>query len=228
MANRPAVFYVCSFNGEALSDRHLISSTDYTFRDQKAILDLLSNNLDSRPDTSKERTSRMVEYCEDKSQCRRVHLLRYFGENFDKQNCRNACDNCANSGLFVSRDLSTEAKLAVALVQATEDVRDNITVRQCIEVFRGLKTEDTRKNARASNPQYGAGTELFHDLVNLLFDRLLYLGMLVEHRVYKNRVNYHYYVKVCFPCAATNFCIHKISRSGRWGKNPSRSVKELT
>lgn len=40
---------------------------------------------------------RVVQYCENKTDCRRVQQLNYFGEIFDSSLCINskqACDNC--------------------------------------------------------------------------------------------------------------------------------------
>ena len=41
---------------------------------------------------------RMVQYCENKTDCRRAQLLGYFGELFDKERCKEitqaVCDNC--------------------------------------------------------------------------------------------------------------------------------------
>jgi superfamily II DNA helicase RecQ len=38
--------------------------------------------------------TRMVQFCENETQCRRSLILEYFGEVFDKHNCRETCDNC--------------------------------------------------------------------------------------------------------------------------------------
>ncbi|KAJ6567114.1 P-loop containing nucleoside triphosphate hydrolase protein [Mycena capillaripes] len=171
----------------------------YSFDDKKAIRDLTLSKTEPQADLSNDGERKLlslVQYCEEKSLCRRVLLLRHFGENFDHQNCGGRCDNCAKANLLVSQDLSTEAKAAVSLVRNFEDLRDSITVRQCIEVLRGRNTKNTRKNGRKLNPQYGACKELSHELAFLLVNRLLYLGVLAEHKVYVNSVNHHWYLKV--------------------------------
>ena len=44
---------------------------------------------------------RMVQYCENKTDCRRAQQLEYFGERFNKQLCRSfpgaVCDVCNSS-----------------------------------------------------------------------------------------------------------------------------------
>lgn len=44
---------------------------------------------------------RMVSYCENSLDCRRVQQLEYFGEYFDKSLCKEypgaACDNCSSA-----------------------------------------------------------------------------------------------------------------------------------
>lgn len=43
---------------------------------------------------------RMVQYCENRTDCRRSQQMTYFGEIFDRTNCGNMkqaiCDNCAS------------------------------------------------------------------------------------------------------------------------------------
>lgn len=91
-----------------------IPSSVYSFRHKKVILDLNNNEDPARSSDETERqVSAIVEFCEEKTVCRRILLLRHFGEHFDKKDCGDACDNCANAGLLVSRDLSTQASLAV-------------------------------------------------------------------------------------------------------------------
>ncbi|KAJ7684340.1 P-loop containing nucleoside triphosphate hydrolase protein [Mycena polygramma] len=163
----------------------------YSFRDKKAILDLKGNqSLESQA-----RASGIVQYCEEKSVCRRVLLLRHFGEIFNQQNCGGHCDNCRNTDRLISRDLSTEARIIVTLVQTLQDRRENVSVPQCIQLVRGCNIAATRKNDRNSIPQYGACRNLTNDLATILFDRLFYLGILVEYKV-DFAANYHWYLKL--------------------------------
>jgi len=39
--------------------------------------------------------NRMVQFCENQTDCRRSLVLEYFGEVFDKTKCNGTCDNCA-------------------------------------------------------------------------------------------------------------------------------------
>ncbi|KAJ6500804.1 P-loop containing nucleoside triphosphate hydrolase protein [Mycena sanguinolenta] len=174
----------------------------YTFRDKKTILDLglsastrkTEDNYAQSFDGIHQRASEIVEYCENKRDCRRVLLLRYFGEAFDKTNCGNTCDNCANTHLLVSEDLSKEAALAVALLRNFEHQR--ITALQYVEIFRGADTKKTRENGRNRSAYFGAGRKLSLDQAKLLFDNLLYQGVFVEHKVHTGGDNYSYYLKV--------------------------------
>ncbi|KAJ7891405.1 P-loop containing nucleoside triphosphate hydrolase protein [Mycena olivaceomarginata] len=156
----------------------------YSFRHKKVILDLNNKEGPARPSDETERqVSAIVEFCEEKT-------------HFDKKDCGDACDNCANAGLLVSRDLSTQASLAVRLVHTLEEKQDQLTVPQCIEVLRGQNTEHTRKNGRNRNPLFGAGRKLTPDLARLLFDKLLYRDALVEQKVHTYGVHFAYYLKL--------------------------------
>ncbi|KAF0697419.1 Aste57867_11899 [Aphanomyces stellatus] len=41
-----------------------------------------------------EKLEKMMEYCEDTSSCRRQYLVSYFGQTFNRKECRKTCDNC--------------------------------------------------------------------------------------------------------------------------------------
>lgn len=66
---------------------------------------------------------RVVQYCENVTECRRVQLLHYFGEmDYDPSQCRSRadsmCDTCASSDSFVYRDITSEAKAFVETVNS--------------------------------------------------------------------------------------------------------------
>lgn len=48
----------------------------------------------------------MIDYCEDSFTCRRVYQLRYFGETFNKADCKGMCDNCKQDNQFEEKDMT--------------------------------------------------------------------------------------------------------------------------
>lgn len=100
--------------------------------------------------------------------------------------CMKQCNNCTDKGLLVSLDVTEEAKTAVALVQSQSVDK---TLLQCIAVFREPKSAGARKEGLNRNLGFGA-----EELERLLFDQLVYRGVLVEKAVRKNG-HTHYLVK---------------------------------
>lgn len=63
----------------------------------------------------------VVSFCENNVDCRRAVVLQYFGESFEREMCQpHLCDNCAQVGSIIERDLSSEAQQLVELVQACQ------------------------------------------------------------------------------------------------------------
>ncbi|KAH7150605.1 P-loop containing nucleoside triphosphate hydrolase protein [Fusarium sp. MPI-SDFR-AT-0072] len=62
--------------------------------------------------------NRVTAFCDNKSDCRRVEILRYFGEDFTAAQCRKTCDNCKAGLIFEQREFSEYAIAAIRVVQA--------------------------------------------------------------------------------------------------------------
>ncbi|KAJ7625238.1 P-loop containing nucleoside triphosphate hydrolase protein [Mycena polygramma] len=168
----------------------------YRFQDVKTILASADEGSPEASLQSRENADTVVLYCEQHSVCRRVQLLRHFGEKH-KGNC-GMCDNCPNTDR-TPHDLSAQAKMAVNLVQAFDPVKENLTVNHFIALFRGADTVETRKNGRNLKSGYGAGSKVSNDEAELLFDKLLSMNILMEKRIGGNGRNLNYYLKVGLP-----------------------------
>ncbi|KAJ7221482.1 P-loop containing nucleoside triphosphate hydrolase protein [Mycena pura] len=172
----------------------------YSYRDLKGILDLAQKDNSSVASylAVRRSTMEMVQYCEEKAQCRRRLLLAHFGENLTEDRCdtSSCCTNCANAKLCVTKDMACEARAAVALFRSLMG-EGNITVNQLISVFRALKNVDTRKNGRNKKALYGAGKHLSQERAELLFDQLLYRRVFEEIKIATVISRYGaYYLKV--------------------------------
>ena len=87
---------------------------------------MIQNNSDRTADSKQvdmDNLFRVVQYCENVSECRRVQLLHYFGEmSFDPSQCRarsdSTCDTCATSATFDNKEITSDAKAFVENVNS--------------------------------------------------------------------------------------------------------------
>ncbi|KAL5603595.1 hypothetical protein FOVSG1_006345 [Fusarium oxysporum f. sp. vasinfectum] len=111
--------------------------------------------------------NRVTAFCANKSDCRRVEILRYFGEDFSAAQCRKTCDNCKAGLIFEQREFSEYAIAAIRVVQAQR----RITAVQCADILMGRKYPPYE--ARRSDDWYGMAKSLKkHELIRVL-DKLL-------------------------------------------------------
>jgi RecQ family ATP-dependent DNA helicase len=150
----------------------------------------------------KERQRNMLKsvthYCMNKSDCRRLQVLRYFNESFERANCRRNCDNCASSIAFVKTDVSFYAKQVVELVRtvyqqlginpiASARLRKQdtgVTMAQLIQVFLGSKSGKPNRTIQSKGwdrlQLYGSGANLQIGGIERLFLSLLAEDVLRE------------------------------------------------
>lgn len=113
----------------------------------------------------------MVSYAESSS-CRRLNLLRYFGENYTQENC-GACDNCLHPKPRV--EAREEMQYALETILA---MKQAFKVRDVVDVMLGKRNPNTKIYHLDSLEQFGQGTD--HDeffwkavLREAIFERLL-------------------------------------------------------
>lgn len=138
----------------------------------------------------------VIQYCENKTDCRRVQILGYFNESFRREECNASCDNCKSDATFELRDYSQYAASAVRIVRHfQENLKENVTLLYCVDVFLGprkkLKSKEHKKV-----PGYGSGSELGSSESERLFYRLLAEEAFYEQNVVNKRKFAHQYVKL--------------------------------
>ncbi|KAG5456987.1 MAG: P-loop containing nucleoside triphosphate hydrolase protein, partial [Olpidium bornovanus] len=79
----------------------------------------------------------VVTFCENQSDCRRVQLLGYFGETFDRRSCNRTCDNCRSSIATVTRDMTEDARNLTNIVRAAASAREKVTLPLVVDAWRG-------------------------------------------------------------------------------------------
>jgi bloom syndrome protein len=85
-------------------------------------------------ETHKENLLRMVSYCENDVDCRRLLQLIHFGEMFNPSCCAKTCDNCLKELRWVEKDVTNIARQLVDLVMMT---KQTYSTTHILEVYRG-------------------------------------------------------------------------------------------
>ncbi|XP_044592230.1 Bloom syndrome protein homolog isoform X2 [Cotesia glomerata] len=114
--------------------------------------DAMQNHLDN--------LAKMISFCENKTDCRRVLQLRYFGEIFDRKFCisnqATTCDNCRNKENFIMADMTEDAR---AIVRAVRDIiqarKCNLTLIYLMEVLKGCDLKKIRESGMNRDVLFG-------------------------------------------------------------------------
>ena len=114
---------------------------------------------------------KMVQFCENRSDCRRAQILAYFGEAFRQEECKGTCDNCKSDSTFQMQDFTDFAAAAVRLVKELRN--QMVTLLHCVDVFRGSKSKKITDAQHDQLEEYGVGRDLDRGDVERLFYRLL-------------------------------------------------------
>lgn len=115
--------------------------------------------------------NRMVQYCEDKVECRRVQVLGYFGERFSKDDCNGTCDNCNSKSTYETVDRSDEAKAAINIIQ-NRDGQD-YTVVLVGDIMRGVKSQKVQSLGMEQSRYFGVAKHLKKNECESLIYRLI-------------------------------------------------------
>ena len=84
---------------------------------------------------------RIVNYCENKTDCRRSLQLNYFAEYYTREQClqnrSTACDTCIQAGKYKEQDVTAEAQWIANAVRELCCGSNRFTLLHMIEVFKG-------------------------------------------------------------------------------------------
>ncbi|KAF2129924.1 hypothetical protein P153DRAFT_431010 [Dothidotthia symphoricarpi CBS 119687] len=128
----------------------------------------------------------VIQFCENKADCRRAQVLGYFSESFDPANCKSTCDNCRSDATFITKDLTEYAAMAVKLVGAIHE--NNVTMHQCVDAFRGAKGAKIGKTG-LKEVGWGYGEDLERGDNERIFQSLLDAGAFKETSI-TNKVGF--------------------------------------
>uniref|UniRef100_A0A2K6EEU1 DNA 3'-5' helicase n=1 Tax=Propithecus coquereli TaxID=379532 RepID=A0A2K6EEU1_PROCO len=137
----------------------------------------------------------MVHYCENITECRRIQLLAYFGENgFNSNFCKKypdvSCDNCCKTKDYKTKDVTDDVKNILRFVQehsssqGTRNIKHigpsgRLTMNMLVDIFLGSKS------AKIQSGMFGKGSAYSRHNAERLFKKLI-LDRILDEDLYIN------------------------------------------
>ncbi|XP_078182939.1 recQ-like DNA helicase BLM isoform X3 [Callithrix jacchus] len=170
----------------------------YTYHDVTRLKRLIMMEKDGNHHTRETHFNNlysMVHYCENITECRRIQLLAYFGENgfnpdFCKKHADVSCDNCCKTKDYKTRDVTDDVKSIIRFVQehsSSQGARNikhigpsgRFTMNMLVDIFLGSKS------AKIQSGIFGKGSAYSRHNAERLFKKLI-LDKILDEDLYIN------------------------------------------
>lgn len=131
----------------SFKDKSSIANMIMKSRDTDANSRYGSNGMTDAMRQGLENLRRCVSYCLNESDCRRVLLLEYFGEQFSSKNCNRTCDNCLHDPSTLEIVDFTEHAVCILLFvkDVTQKRLPSITITKIVKVYTSSKEKEMEK-----------------------------------------------------------------------------------
>ncbi|KAM0819619.1 hypothetical protein AB5N19_05435 [Seiridium cardinale] len=140
---------------------------------------------EEQKDRQRRMLSTVTSFAENQSDCRRVEILRYFGESFDKADCHSTCDNCKTNGVFEMKDYTD---LATAVLEVIKSQK-KLTLNQCTEILLGLQKKRNTETMNENTMEYfGFAKKTPKHEIHRVIDRLAAEEALREDNVFNRQI----------------------------------------
>ena len=126
---------------------------------------------------AREQLEQMVHYAENAA-CRRRELLRYFGEDYGRENC-GACDNCLSPRETYEGTIAAQ-KFLSCIYRVRQQSGFDFGINQIVEVLTGAETENVRKWGHQKVSTYGIGQEHSRPEWKAIGRELIRLGLIQQ------------------------------------------------
>jgi superfamily II DNA helicase RecQ len=153
----------------------------------------------------------VVAFAENKIECRRQQVLRYFSESFDKRNCEKTCDNCSSILDYTVVDITADVKILVKLVKSIQ--QSHVTIAHCIDVYRGSQNAKVMGSMHNELPEYGLGKAYIKADVDRIFHQMITMEILketCERNVHGGIIAYVFLGKNAFGHGKVEFSFIKV------------------
>ena len=128
----------------------------YKYADRAKLESIISKSDGTEIQKERQRAllQKVIQYCENRSDCRRKQVLAYFGEKFLEHKCKKTCDNCRSSVVLHSEDVTDLVRKVCKLILSLQ--RHHVTMVYCSDLLRGSRSKKITDSHHDRLAEYGA------------------------------------------------------------------------
>lgn len=156
----------------------------YSYKDARSLQSMIQrdeNLEETARETHLAKLRQVVQYCENKTDCRRRQVLHFFNETFDAKNCLKKCDNCCSNITSITKDVTSHCINIIKMVQLIQG--DKVTVLHCQDVYKGSKTKKIVSLGHSDIEYHGLGKDLDRGDIERIIFELQSLNALNEYQI---------------------------------------------
>uniref|UniRef100_A0A182NDW4 RecQ-like DNA helicase BLM n=1 Tax=Anopheles dirus TaxID=7168 RepID=A0A182NDW4_9DIPT len=135
---------------------------------------------------------RMVNYCENVTDCRRTQQLEYFAEYFTSEQClanrATACDNCLMQGNYKTLNVTDDCIMIAKAVRDLCGGRNRFTLLHLVEVLKGSEIKKVLENGHNRTAYHGKLKSWERCDIQRLLRRLVIDEYLKEDLIFSNDI----------------------------------------
>ena len=146
----------------------------YSYADIQKMEKLTKNKPLLEQEITKQLLTETASYAES-GLCRRKHLLFYFGEKYDKENC-GSCDNCIHV-----KSMEEGKEYMSMLLEIISELKQQFKEKHVINVLMGNLSSDIKKYKHNEMKQFGEGQDRSEKFWQSLIRKALYEKLLVTN-----------------------------------------------
>lgn len=150
----------------------------YALADLHKLEKLSKNKSLAEQEIAKQLLAETAAYAES-TLCRRRHLLYYFGEQYEQENC-GSCDNCLHK-----KHMEDGKEYFITLLSAIKETKQQFKEQHIIDVLLGNETVDVKKYGHDELSTFGEGNDMTEKFWTSLITQCLF-----ENLLDKNIENY--------------------------------------
>ncbi|GAB0094795.1 DNA helicase [Sergentomyia squamirostris] len=140
--------------------------------------------------------NRMVDYCDNITDCRRSQQLNYFAEHFTREQClenlESACDNCLKRNEYKIIDATDVAKEVAKCVRDLCSGRNRFTILHLVDLFKGCDTKKIKDSMHNATVYHGRLNEWEKSDIKRLFHKMVTDTFLAEEIITINEIPQSY------------------------------------